>query len=631
MSKFKLRKWQEDAGVAAYKGFAEKDQDVWVTESCTGGGKTAHGVDVAKRLKNAGIIDTVIVVCPSDAIKASWVKSLNRACFQATANPDLFATSDFNALVISYAGAARLEAALYHRTVYNGIFLVIDEYHHSEEDAAWGGTVTTLAQKATKTLFLSGTPWRSNGRIAFLASRKNIKGHPYYEGDRVAPDFAYSYAHDLSQSNDEDRGTITVEFTFQDSQYTTTDGKVEELVNPHLSQMQEDEREAWIEQAMKSELRISKHVRTQFGGIDYSLSANPLVRDLLQLGCDKLERHRARAKSIIPVLLVVAQSIKEARAVHQYLMEVKGLRSALIVSDKDAASHQIDEAQDRCQKGMLDVIVAVGMVSEGVDIPQIKGVVFLSGIMTLLYIIQVVGRLLRRIKVGEGYMDSSVHHLPGFFIAPSAPKLVACAYRIEEQISESGARQLPGPGTEPGPAPEEPDHGVVTTDGDREHIYRGSEDHADWQRVIETMLVHEKADECHVDRFWAEWILSMVLSGSRSAWEEAKRQAEERCECLGISLGSMLASAVEVTGTTLSMEQQHKLASREAEAVRTKLRWGISPYKDSEDSEWAYRNVSIDVNRRCGLRGSFTNATIEQKRKWIATAEKMMLEQAVPV
>jgi hypothetical protein len=632
MSKIKLRKWQEQAGASAEKGFAS-DQLVWVTEACTGSGKTIHGVDVARRMFNARMADLVVVITPSVATRKGWIKSLTHGGFNVTDNPDYFGTGDFDALVITYGGRAKLEQSLYHRAVYLGIFLIIDEYHHAEEDATWGQNVTVLSHKAVKTLFLSGTPWRSSGQIALLANHRNRLGNPYYNGDRVDADFKYQYRDDLQQPGN-DRGTVTVEFAFQDSLYTNHDGRSEELINPHLSKMPEQEREEWIAEALVSDKRIGRHVRTQHGGIDYALSGNPLVRDLLDLGCEKLERHRSRAGSRVPVLLVVAQSIKEASAIHQYLLNVRELRSALIVSDRDEASDEITAVQDKAQGGLLDVIVSVGMVSEGVDIPQIKGVVFLSGIMTLLYIIQVVGRLLRRIRVGDGYMDSSVNHLPGFVVAPSAPKLIACAYRIETEISEAAGAQLSGgqapgpegPGPGPGPDIDPPEPGVVSTAGDREHVYRGSEDHADWQRAVETMLSHENAEDCHVNRSWAEWIIQMVLRGDRAAWEEAKRQAEDRCACLGVSLGEMLNDAVATTGTSLSMEQQHKIASREAEALRSKIRWTINPYKEMEDSGKAYREVTLKVSKRSGLRGSFTNADIKDKRRWICAAEELILE-----
>lgn len=633
MSKIKLRSWQKAAGELADRHFAA-GQEVWVTEACTGSGKTLHGTDVARRMFSAGMADLVIVVTPSIATRSGWIRALTAGGFNATDNPDYFTTNDFDAVAISFAGLTRLKAALYHRPVYRGIFLIVDEYHHAEEDAAWGSTVNILHQTAVRTLFLSGTPWRSSGQIAVLAKHKNRHGQPYYNGDRVEADFKYQYRDDLQQPGD-DRGTVTVEFAFQDSQFTDHTGRVEELVNPHLSKMPEQEREQWIAEALASEKRIGRHVRTQDAGIDYQLSKNPLARDLLDLGCDKLERHRTRAGSRVPVLLVVAQSIKEASAIHQYLLNVRGLRSALIVSDREEASDEITAVQGKAQGGLLDVIVSVGMVSEGVDIPQIKGVVFLSGIMTLLYIIQVIGRLLRRIRVEDCYMDSSVNHLPGFVVAPSAPKLIACAYRIETEISEAKKQvaEISGACTDKYMVQDEPKEpmpaGSVSTAGDREHVYRGSEDHADWQRVVETMLSHERAEDCHVDRFWAEWILSMILSGNRSAWEEAKRQAQDRCECLGISLGQLLSKAVAITNTSLSMEQQHKLASREAEALRNRIRWTLDPYRDIEDSSKAYREVNRRVSIRSGLRGSFTNAGIEEKRRWIQAAEELLAQGVV--
>lgn len=630
MSKIILREWQQLAGLDAYTAFASEGQKVWVTEACTGSGKTVHGVDTARRMFNKSKADLLIVVTPSVATRKGWIKSLSDNAFSATDNPDYFGTGDFDALVITYAGRVKLEAALGHRTVHLGIFLVVDEYHHGEEDAAWGQSVSVLNEKAVHTLFLSGTPWRSNGQIAVLARHRNREGQPYYNGDRVEADFKYQYRDDLKQSGD-DRATIPVEFLFQDSQYTDHQGKVDELVNPHLSKMPKQEREAWIADALVSDKRIGRHLRTQHGGIDYRLSSNPLVRDLLQMGRDKLERYRAKAGSRLPVLLVVAQNIKEASAIHQYFLDVLEMRSALIVSDRDEASDEIEDVQDKAKGGQLDVIVSVGMVSEGVDIPQIKGVVFLSGIMTLLYIIQVVGRMLRRIKVGDSYMDSSPNHLPGFVVAPSAPKLIACAYRIEQEISEarvkSGGSGGEGPSDSTSVVDKEP--GVVTTAGDIESIYRGSEDHADWQRAVETMLSHDRADACHVNRIWAEWILTMIVGGDKEAWNEARRQAEDRCKCLGVSLSELLSDAITATGTILSMEQQHKLASREAEVLRSRIRWNVPPYRDMEDSSVAYREVNRRVSTRSGLRGSFTNAGIDEKRKWIKVAEEMLKVEVV--
>jgi superfamily II DNA or RNA helicase len=634
--KFKLRKWQIDAGQLAIERF-KAGHKVFVTEACTGAGKTLHGCDVMHRLSRDGMAELVVVVTPSTATRIGWVERLNEVGFNATDNPDLFGTADFDAAVITYSAIAALDKALKGRPIYNGIAAVVDEYHHGEQDASWGATISRIEQISQSVLFLSGTPWRSNGQIAVLASHCNMRGEPYYDGDRVKADYAYTYRDDLEQQGD-DRGTVAVRFFFHDSQCTDKAGRTEKLTNPHLDKMSHEAREAWIEEAMKSDIRIGKHVRTQGTIANYSLNGNALVKSMLADGIASLQSYRERmGGSPLPVLLVVAQNIKEAHALHQSMqngMAVYGrpVRSALIVSDKDTASHEISEVQAKCRSGLLDVIVSVGMVSEGVDIPQIKGVVFLSAIMTALYIVQVIGRLLRRIRVNDAYMDTSVNHAPGFFIAPAAPKLRAIAARIEQEISEAAAsaRSEKTDGTEVSTRPEPDDPCFVETTGDIERVYRGSEDHAKLQEAVEAMINHERARDCHVDRFWAEWVLSMALSGETAAWKEARRQMEDRCQCLGIELADLFQDAMRVAGLNLTMEQKHKIASREAEIARQRVRHEVLPYRNMEDNGVAYKEVALAIRHRCmfGRSWSFTTATLDEKHRWIDEANAMRREVA---
>lgn len=627
----KLRKWQVDAGQSAIERFRAGNR-IFVTEACTGAGKTLHGCDVMNRLRIQGMADLVVVMTPSIATRLGWVERLNGIGFNATDRPELFSTADFDAIVITYGGVAAVDRALYLRPVHRGVASVVDEYHHAEIDASWGAAIARMEQISSSMLFLSGTPWRSNGQIAVLSQHCNRFGQPYYESDRVKADFAYTYTEDLVQPGD-DRGTIPVDFTFRESQHTDKSGRVEFLSNPHLDQMSPENRELWIEEAMKSEIRIGKHVRTQGEIADFSLSGNALVRSMLDAGMQSLQSYRARAGSSVPVLLVVAQSINEARALHNYILnamtiEGRTVRSALIVSDKDSASLEISEVQVKCKAGLLDVIVSVGMVSEGVDIPQVKGVVYLSAIMTALYIIQVIGRLLRRIRIDDAYMDRHLNHLPGFFIAPAAPKLLAIARRIEEEISEAGgSTHCETDGDSEGLEREVPELGLVETTDDEERIYRGSENGADMREAVEAMLSHQKAKDCHVDQFWAEWILSLVLSGEKSAKDEALRQIEDRCDCLGIQLDELFRDTVHAAGVTLTMEQQHRIASREAEAVRQRIRARCSPYSDMEDSGTAYRQIAVDVRRRCLFpkSWSFTTATLDEKRQWTEKAHDLLL------
>jgi superfamily II DNA or RNA helicase len=190
--KLKLRKWQVEAGQAAIERFRAGNR-IFVTEACTGAGKTLHGCDVMNRLRLQGMADLVVVMTPSIATRLGWVERLNAIGFNATDRPELFSTADFDAIVITYGGVAAVDRALYLRPVHRGIASVVDEYHHGEEDASWGAAIARVEQISSSMLFLSGTPWRSNGQIAVLAQHCNRYGQPYYQGDRVKADFAYTF------------------------------------------------------------------------------------------------------------------------------------------------------------------------------------------------------------------------------------------------------------------------------------------------------------------------------------------------------------------------------------------------------------------------------------------------------
>lgn len=629
-----LRAWQRDATRQAVTAFLEKDRRVWVTEACTGAGKTMHGCDTARQLIDNGKADITIVVTPGIGTKAGWKRQLNTVGLHATDDPDQFAVPDYNCLIIAYSGIKGLRDALKIRPVYGGVFLIVDEYHHAEEDASWGQVVNELESLAQCVLMLSGTPWRSSGQIAILARHTNNKGKPYYEGDRVNADYAYTYAEDLG-GDDTDRGTVPVEFHFLDSTYTDAKtGTTEALVNPHLRNMPDQERQRWIDDAMKSEIRIGKHLRTQpsSSAVDFQLQSNALVRELIQRGLAGLDRYRLAAGSDLPVAMVVAQSITEARAIYAYVTDVCNRPCSLVVSDKEKASHDVATLQEQCNRRTVhspDVIVSVGMISEGVDVPQIKVIVFLSAITTLLYFIQLIGRALRRIAIGRTpngipkYMDKTVNAMPAQVYALSAPKLIAMASLIEQQIAESGKKS--GTGGE-GPGPSEYELGTVTTNGDAEIIYRGdAEFAAQCRRGVDAMLSHEKADQCHIDRYWAEWVLTMVLSSKKDAKDEAIRQVQDRCDCLGVSWDSLIGDITEVAGVQLTMEQRHRIASREAESLRHRIRWA-SPYGDIEDNGEAYRRLNAELNRRCGLRSGFTSASLEAKKDWIVKASAYLQE-----
>jgi superfamily II DNA or RNA helicase len=89
--------------------------------------------------------------------------------------------------------------------------------------------------------------------------------------------------------------------------------------------------------------------------------------------------------------LIAAMNQEHARFVAQLLEERTGVRAELVVSDLDDASKRITAFA----KSKAPWIVAVHMISEGVDIPRLRVGVFASNVVSELYFRQFCGRFVR--------------------------------------------------------------------------------------------------------------------------------------------------------------------------------------------------------------------------------------------
>lgn len=627
----KLRKWQAEATLAAVTAF-KGGRRLSVTEGCTGSGKTAHGCQVAVELHKSDQVDLTIVLTPTIATKNSWKAALAKSGSIIKATDDIAFPIDTNAWVSTYGGFEAVKTALTTHPIRRGIFLIVDEYHHAEEDASWGRAVSSLGDLAKHILLLSGTPWRRSGVIAFLSGQRNIKGNPYYEenSNRVHADYVHDYKTDLRSGLD--RATTLVQFELYESIFTDTKtGKQEMLIKPSFEDMTPDDMARWEDEAVNTSLTLGKHVRIT----DPLLTGNKLAKQIIEWSVQMLEKSRAetfrhcRVKDLT-VMLVVAQNIKEAKYLRDYIEEVYDLRAEVIVSDNADSNERLEEVRRKCQdnaRDKPDVIVSVGMISEGVDIPQIKVIAYLSAILTTLYLIQVIGRALRRISVSaDKFADNGLHDTLAYVAAPAHPKICYIARRIEEQMadalkaSSSPTEQSP---TEP---PREFAAGTVDTTEDVLSILRGQvEQGAKWREVVEQMRDSEKAADCYLDANWCEYVLGLALRGTKESTEKAQQLAHDMCECLGLEFATLWGHVANSGNTTLTYDQEQKLLRRQAQYLTNLVRWKTPPFAAIEDNDIAYQRVRSYLNRISGI-GSigFPKASLNQKRDWIRCAEMTM-------
>jgi hypothetical protein len=117
--------------------------------------------------------------------------------------------------------------------------------------------------------------------------------------------------------------------------------------------------------------------------------------------------------------LVIAGDHEDARAYAALLRGLTGKRPVVVLSDDPAASKKISAFGASDERWM----VAVRMVSEGVDIPRLAVGVYATSVSTALFFAQAVGRFVRARQRGE---TASV-------FLPSVPLLLSYAAELEAE------------------------------------------------------------------------------------------------------------------------------------------------------------------------------------------------------
>jgi superfamily II DNA or RNA helicase len=126
--------------------------------------------------------------------------------------------------------------------------------------------------------------------------------------------------------------------------------------------------------------------------------------------------------------MVIASDQNAARAYARLLHELTGVRPTVVLSDDKGASAKIGQFSDSEDRWL----VAVRMVSEGVDIPRLRVGVFATTTSTELFFRQAVGRLVRWTR--------GVTRQRAWLFIPDDPRLRRHATQIAQQRRHSLAR-----------------------------------------------------------------------------------------------------------------------------------------------------------------------------------------------
>ena len=382
-----LRDWQH----AAYQEYFRLPRRDFLLVATPGAGKTTYALTVAAELLARREIMSLTIVTPTEHLKYQWATAAARfglAIDPAYRNAQGRAGADFNGVAVTYAQVAAHPALHRQRTENRRTLVIFDEIHHAGDAMSWGDAVKEAFDPARRRLALTGTPFRSDANpIPFVTYIDEPGG-----GKRSSSDYVYGYGPALE--NGVVRPVIFLAYSGEMHWRTRAGDEITATLGTPMTKDQ-------IAQAWRTALD----------------PAGEWVSRVLEAADKRLTEVRRGMPDAGG--LVIAGDHEDARAYAALLRGLTGKRPVVVLSDDKTASKKISAFADSDDRWM----VAVRMVSEGVDIPRLAVGVYATSVSTALFFAQAVGRFVRARRRGE---TASV-------FLPSVPVLLSYAAELEAE------------------------------------------------------------------------------------------------------------------------------------------------------------------------------------------------------
>lgn len=265
--------------------------------------------------------------------------------------------------------------------------LVLDEFHHVEQDGAWHGALQPLVDHAVLVILVTGTGERGDRQpIAFMPYKATPSG--------LTPDLLSS------------KGTVVIE-------YTRGQALREGAIVPLHFEWGDGQAE-WIDEKGQKNSVESLAEAGDYRGIALRTALSTGYADQLLRKCvdnwksHKKDNHRAK-------LLVLAPSIATANQYLEWLQKL-GIKALKATSDE---SKEAQTAIKRFKKHYnygdakaVDALVTVAMAYEGLDVPAITHVACLTNIRSKPWLEQSWARAARVDREAGGLKKTGLIYLP---------------------------------------------------------------------------------------------------------------------------------------------------------------------------------------------------------------------------
>ena len=382
----RLRAWQR----AAFDLYARTSPRDFLAVATPGAGKTTFALTIAADLLERGVIERIVVVTPTDHLKTQW--ALAASGLGITLDPGLAGSgalgADFRGFCVTYAALGVNPNAYRVRVEARRTLVILDEVHHAGDALSWGEAVQEACEPAVRRLSLTGTPFRSDSNpIPFVTYA------PQEDGTKQSvADYSYNYGNALRDGVV--RPVLFMAYSGQMHWRTRAGDEVAARLGEPLTKDQ-------TAQALRTAL-------------DPQGSWMPTVLDAAHRRLLEVRRDIPDAGG-----LVIATDQDSARQYGALLRDITGQAPTVVLSDEAGASARIAEFSASTDPWL----VAVRMVSEGVDIPRLAVGVYATTTSTPLFFAQAIGRFVRARRRGE---TASI-------FVPSVPRLLGLASDLEAE------------------------------------------------------------------------------------------------------------------------------------------------------------------------------------------------------
>lgn len=350
-----LRQWQRQC-FERYVEQAPNRADFFLVAT-PGAGKTIAAGRILHDLLFRRVAERVVIVVPTRPLCKQWADALHKIGIELDPNwqnQTLVESAQYHGMAVTYQQVAS-NPDLHRRLCKRSTAVIFDEVHHAGDDLSWGSCIRSAFEFAAFRLSMSGTPFRSdNNSIPFI---------PYEDGLSRA-DFGYSYANALTDN------------VCRSVMFPSYEGRMEWYANGET-----------ITATFGDEVNDAQSGQRLRTALDPRGEWLPKV---IQEANNRLTQIRTDGHGDAGFLLLAIDQ-NHAKSLAPLLTRITGDVPLLSISDLPEADANIEAFRDGRQRWLI----AVKKVSEGVDIPRLRGVVYATNVISDLFFRQAVGRVVR--------------------------------------------------------------------------------------------------------------------------------------------------------------------------------------------------------------------------------------------